>query len=117
MGHRGPELQPELESDTEESPPPLPLPGRRAPPPACPPPNTPPHSVLSAPRAHRLALRALDPSHFGGSEDRPSLSQAAPITPNPLIEVPRIGSAPMSRSRLAAEPSRLWKLRQQALAL
>lgn len=77
----------------------------------------PPHSVLSAPRAHRLALRALNPSHFGGSEDRPSLSQAAPITPNPLIEVPRIGSAPMSRSRLAAEPSRLWKLRQQALAL
>lgn len=62
-------------------------PPRRAPPPVYPPPNSP--SVLSAPGAHRLAPRAPDPSHFGGSEDRPSLSQAAPLTLNPFIEVPQ----------------------------
>lgn len=83
--------------------PPRPAPGLPAP--------EPPSVRARAPRAHRLVPRTPDPPTLGAPRIRPSLSQAKPHTPNPLFEAPRIGSTPMSEVCLAAEPSRLWKLR------
>lgn len=118
MGHREPELRPELEPDTEESPPPPPPPGRRAPPLARPPPYPP--SPGPRPCSPRAGIGpAADPTLplRGAQRTRPSAPAACSPAPPPGSQRAGTGTAPTSEI-LPRPPlcgprtgARLWKLK------